>query len=95
MRAELQDPQDSCTLRTAWKIVRGCSQGEFPTAETARRVSDYLRHHAGLDEASPSIQILSRAMQGVVTEERLRERAAAEVDRLIAIAKAQLLRSVH
>lgn len=95
MLAKLQDAQPNCTLRTAWTIVQGCSRGQLPAAETAKRACDYLRRHAGLDEGSPAVQILTRAVQGMITEDGLRERAAAEVDRLMARAKAQLLQSVH
>lgn len=95
MREELQDTQQPYTLRTAWKIVRWCSLGEIPPAETARRASDYLRRHAGLDEHSPSVRVLDQASLGLLTEDRLREKAAAEVDRLLSLAKAQLLKSVH
>lgn len=95
MHTELQDAPQACTLRTAWMVVRRCSQGMLPTAETARSACDYLLRHAGLDAASPSVQILRHAAQGALTEDGVREKAAAEVDRLMALAKARLLQSVH
>ena len=90
-----QNAMEPCTLRTAWMIVRGCSRGLVPSVEKAMHACEYLQRQIGLDKSSPAVQLLNRAAQGVALDYRLQEEAAAEVDRLLSVAKARLVQSLH
>lgn len=93
MPNRLRLKQEQIDLRGAWTVVRGCVRGLAPCAETVRRACDYLQQHAGLNESSPSVQLLEHWSRGIPADPRLHERAAAEVDGLLSMAKARLLQS--